>query len=156
MNSVPVQFLINVYAVPDCITAPVLYGPSKNTGTCQTLQVGQPYTVTLYAQNYCSLYGVTIMDVATLSFPIVEKSNLTQNTSTLYSVSLTWTPTTDDIGSQILCAVAIDRYACSLTIIIDRSFVFFSQKVQSNQYCLTFAISENDTATCADSEVETT
>lgn len=111
MNSVAVQFLINVYALPNCTTAPLLYGPSKNTGTCQSLQVGQSYTVTLYAENYCSAYGVTIQDIATLSFPIVHKTNLTQNTSTLYSVSLTWTPTTDDVGSQILCAVAIDRYA---------------------------------------------
>jgi hypothetical protein len=65
--------------------------------------------MTLYAENYCSSYGVTIQDIATLSFPIVIKSNLTQNTSTLYSVTLTWTPTAAEIGSQILCAVAIDR-----------------------------------------------
>ncbi|CAF4618386.1 unnamed protein product, partial [Rotaria magnacalcarata] len=59
----------------------------------------------------------------------VIKSNLIRNTSTLYSVGLTWTPTANEIGSQILCAVAID-----------------SQNVQSNQYCVAFAVSQNGSA----------
>jgi len=106
---VPVQFLINVQALPNCTNPPLLYGPSNQTGACETLQVGQANTLILYAVNYCSSYGVTIQDIATLSFPIVTKSNLTQNSSTLYSVTLTWTPTANQVGSQILCAVAIDR-----------------------------------------------
>jgi hypothetical protein len=106
---VPVQFLINVYATPNCTIAPNLYGPYNQTGTCQSVQVGQPYTIILYAENYCSSFGVTIKDIATLSFPIVIKSNIVQNTSSLYSVSLKWTPTVDQTGSQILCAVAFDR-----------------------------------------------
>jgi hypothetical protein len=89
--------------------APLLYGPYNQTGTCEGLQVGQANTLILYAENYCSAYGVTIQDIATLSFPIVTKSNLTQNTSTLYSVTLTWIPTANEVGSQILCAVALDR-----------------------------------------------
>ncbi len=105
----PLQFLINVYALPNCTHAPLLYGPYNQTGTCESLQVGQSHLLILYAQNYCSTYGVTILDIATLSFPIVTKSNITQNSSTLYSVSLTWTPTASEVGSQILCAVAVDR-----------------------------------------------
>ncbi len=95
--------------MPNCTTTPLLYGPSNQTGTCQTLQVGQANTMILYAVNYCSGYGVTIQDIATLSFPIVTKSNITQNSTTLYSVTLTWIPTDDQVGSQILCAVAFDR-----------------------------------------------
>jgi hypothetical protein len=95
--------------LPNCTVIPLLYGPHNQTGTCESLQVGQAHSMTLYAENYCSSYGVTIKDIATLSFPIVIKTNLTQNTSTLYSVSLTWTPTANQVGSQILCAVAIDR-----------------------------------------------
>ncbi|CAF5169793.1 unnamed protein product, partial [Rotaria sp. Silwood1] len=60
------------------------------------------------------------------------------NTSTLYSVSLTWTPTTNQIGSQILCTVAID-----------------SQNVQSNQYCMAFVVSTSGTQTCPGEVLET-
>lgn len=82
--------------------------------------------MTLYAENYCSAYGVTINDIATLSFPTVFKTNITQNTSTLYSVSLTWTPTADQVGSQILCAVAIDRYKCAFEGVRASVTKFFS------------------------------
>lgn len=109
MSSVAVQFLVNVYALPTCTIAPLLYGSSKQTGACESIQVGQSHSIVLYAENYCSNYSVIIQDIATLSFPIVIKSSLIQNTSTLYSVTLSWTPSGNEIGSQILCAVAIDR-----------------------------------------------
>ncbi|CAM4767846.1 unnamed protein product [Rotaria magnacalcarata] len=139
LSSVPVQILVNVYASPNCTITPRLYGSTNQTGTCQSLQVGQLYATMLYAENYCSNYSVTIEDIATLSFPIVIKSNLIRNTSTLYSVGLTWTPTANEIGSQILCAVAID-----------------SQNVQSNQYCVAFAVSQNGSAACPEDVLETT
>ncbi len=65
--------------------------------------------MTLYAENYCSSYNVTMVDIATQSFPIVLKTPIVQNTSTLWSVSLTWTPTADEVGSQVFCSVGIDR-----------------------------------------------
>ncbi|CAF2734835.1 unnamed protein product [Rotaria sp. Silwood2] len=138
LSSVPVQLLINVYASPTCTITPHLYGSNNQTGTCKSIQVGQSHSMILYAENYCSNYSVIIEDIATLSFPIVIKSNLIQNTSTLYSVFLTWTPTTKQIGSQILCAVAID-----------------SQNVQSNQYCVAFVVSTSGTQTCPGEVLET-
>ncbi|CAF0911332.1 unnamed protein product [Rotaria sordida] len=138
LSSVPVQLLINVYDSPNCIIAPLLYGPNNQTGTCESIQVGQSHSIILYAENYCSNYSVTIVDIATLSFPIVIKSNIIQNTSTLYSVSLTWTPTIKEIGSQILCAIAVD-----------------SQNVQSNQYCMTFVVRTSGTQLCPGEVLET-
>ncbi|CAF0937259.1 unnamed protein product [Rotaria sp. Silwood1] len=138
LSSVPVQLLINVYASPNCTIVPRLYGSNNQTGTCESIQVGQSHSIILYAENYCSNYSVIIEDIATLSFPIVIKSNIIQNTSTLYSVSLTWTPTTNQIGSQILCTVAID-----------------SQNVQSNQYCMAFVVSTSGTQTCPGEVLET-
>jgi hypothetical protein len=73
------------------------------------VQVGVPYTLTLYAENYCSSYGVTILDIATQSFPIVIKTPIVQDNGTQYSVTLTWTPTADEIGSEVFCSVGIDR-----------------------------------------------
>ncbi len=104
----PVQFLVHVYAQPNCTQRPYLYGPGLD-GTCLAVQVGVPYTLELIAENYCSSYGVTMVDIATQSFPIVIKTPIVQNTSTLWSVSLTWTPTADEVGSQVFCSVGIDR-----------------------------------------------
>jgi hypothetical protein len=50
-----------------------------------------------------------MVDIATHSFPIVIKTPIVQNTSTLWSVTLTWTPTADEVGSQVFCSVGIDR-----------------------------------------------
>ncbi len=107
-SSVPVQFLVHVYAQPNCTKRPYLYGPSLD-GTCTGVEVGVPYTLTLYVENYCSSYNVTILDIATQSFPVVIKTPIVQNTSTLWSVSLTWTPQPDEVGPQVFCSVGIDR-----------------------------------------------
>jgi hypothetical protein len=72
------------------------------------VQVGQTYAIELVAQDFCP-NSTTIQDIATLSFPVVIKTSIVKNTTTLWSVSLTWVPTASQIGSQILCAVALDR-----------------------------------------------
>jgi len=129
-SSVPVQFLVHVYAQPTCATRPYLYGPSFD-GSCTSVQVGVPYTLILYAENYFTANGVTILDIATQSFPIVIKEPIVQNSSTLSSVTLTWIPQANEAGSQVFCSVAID-----------------SQSVQSNQYCLTFDVGEGTMGQC--------
>ncbi len=108
MSSVPVQFLINVRGNSSCPTRPLLTGPVSQTGACTGMQVGQTYTIELVAENFCP-NSTTIKDIATLSFPIVTKTPIIQNTTSLWSVSLSWIPTASEVGSQVLCAVAIDR-----------------------------------------------
>jgi len=98
-----------VQNVSSCSKRPLLTGPISQTGGCVGIQVGQSYVIELTAENFCS-NSTTILDIATLSFPIVSKTPIVQNTTTLWSVTLTWTPTASAVGSQILCAVAIDRY----------------------------------------------
>ncbi len=103
------QFLINVQAVSSCTKRPLLTGPLSQIGGCVGIQVGQSYVIELIAENFCS-NSTNITDIATISFPIVTKTPIIRNTTTLWSVTLTWTPTASAVGSQILCAVAIDRY----------------------------------------------
>ena len=92
-----------------CSQRPRLTGPISQPGGCVGIQVGQSYVIQLVAENFCP-NSTTIKDIATLSFPIVAKTPIVQNTSTLWSVTLTWTPTASAVGSQVLCAVAVDRY----------------------------------------------
>ncbi len=100
--------MINVQNISSCSTRPLLTGPVFQTGQCVGVQVGQTYIIELVAKNYCPL-TTTIGDIATLSFPIVIKTPIVRNTTSLWSVTLTWVPTASEVGSQVLCAVAVDR-----------------------------------------------
>jgi hypothetical protein len=101
--------LIIVQSKPACSPRPLLTGPVNQTGQCLGVQVGQSYTIQLIAENCCS-NTTTIKDIATLSFPIVIKTAIINITQTLWTISLTWIPMAIQIGSQVLCAVAIDRF----------------------------------------------
>ena len=109
LSSVPLQFLIYVYANPTCTLKPILIG-NIGDGACQGVQVGVSFSMTLTAINRCGS-GRVMSDIATLSFPIVTKSALVQNVTntSLWSLTLTWQPTSTEIGSQVFCAVAADK-----------------------------------------------
>jgi hypothetical protein len=108
MSSVPLQFLINVLSAPSCPQAPVII---PLTG-CLQVQVNVSVTFTLYAMNYCNRTKVAIVALlSTVSITGMSVSSLvnsTTNTSLVY-VTLTWTPTIGQIGSQQFCAVAYTR-----------------------------------------------
>lgn len=107
-SSIPVQFLINVQENNTTCASPRLTGPVTESGQCFGVLVGQSYSIQLIAEPSCS-NSTTIKDIATLSIPNVIKEKIVQNTTSLWSVSLLWTPTVKQVGSQVLCAVAIDR-----------------------------------------------
>jgi hypothetical protein len=109
MSSVPIQFLIYVYAAPSCNLKPLLIG-SVYDGDCQGTEVGVSFVMTFTAINQCGS-GRTMNDIATLSFPVVTKSALVQNVTntSLWSMTVTWTPTVTEVGSQVFCAVASDK-----------------------------------------------
>ena len=109
MSSVPVQFLINVQSVSSCSRRPLLTGPVSQNGDCVGIQVGQAYVIQLTAEDFCP-NSTNITDIATLSFPVVTKTPIVRNTTTIWSTSLTWTPTASSVGTQILCAVAVGRF----------------------------------------------
>jgi hypothetical protein len=117
LSSVPLQFLIYVYAVPNCTLKPLLIS-DFNSDVCQGAQVGVNFTMTLTVINRCGS-GRTISDIATLSFPIVIKSALVQNATntSLWSMEITWVPTASQVGSQVICAVAVDRLDIGLCLL---------------------------------------
>jgi hypothetical protein len=106
LSSVPVQFLVQVVTPPPCATPPEIIGPEQ---TCTAVYVGQPYSSQIIAMNQCGP-TVTIDDIATLSFPGMIKSSIAEINSTLYYKNLTWTPSSAQLGYQVMCAMAFDRY----------------------------------------------
>ena len=106
LSSVPVQFLVQVVAPPTCPTPPEVYELTEKT--CIPVRVGQTFTSRLVAINYCGS-GVSIVDIATLSFSGMVQSAVIRQNATTYYETLSWTPTSDQVGFQVMCAMAIDR-----------------------------------------------
>jgi len=52
---------------------------------------------------------VNISDIATQSFSGMIKSNIAELNSSVYYKNLTWTPTSAQLGYQVMCAMAYDR-----------------------------------------------
>jgi hypothetical protein len=77
--------------------------------SCTPLQVNQTFTSTLLAINNCGT-NVNISDIATLSFSGMIQSPVIKLNSTIYYKNLTWTPTINQLGYQVMCAMALDRY----------------------------------------------
>ena len=71
--------------------------------------VGQTFLSQIFAVNYCPS-PVYIQDIATLSFTNMIKGNLVKVNSSLYYKNLTWTPTSAQLGYQVMCAMAFDRF----------------------------------------------
>lgn len=106
MSSVPVQFLVQVVAPPSCSIPPEVYELSEQP--CIPVRVGQPFTSRLVAINNCGS-GVSIVDIATLSFAGMVQSAVIQQDARTYYKTITWTPRADQVGFQVMCALAIDR-----------------------------------------------
>lgn len=106
LSSVPVQFLVEVVGPPACPTQPDVY--ELSTKTCIPVQVGTPFSTRIYATNYCGP-TVNITDIATLSFPGIVQGNLVRQNWTTYYKTVTWTPTSSQVGYQVMCAMATDR-----------------------------------------------
>ncbi len=94
-------------SAPACTTPPAIIGiPIEQS--CTSVIVGQTFTSQIIAINYCGP-TVNISDIATLSFAGMIKSNIIELNSSVYYKNLTWTPTSAQLGYQVMCAMAYDR-----------------------------------------------
>ena len=106
-SSVPIQVLIYVYNTSNC-SAPEI----TSSQTCLDVLVNVTYTTVLFAYNDCGP-AVAIIDIGIQAFAGVVESNLTSVNGTnnsLYSMTITYTPSISQVGQQMLCASAIDRW----------------------------------------------
>ncbi|CAF1121878.1 unnamed protein product, partial [Didymodactylos carnosus] len=122
LSSVPVQFLINVYT-PPTYSIPAITGLLTDQ-SCVGVQAGVPWSTTLEIEQYGgSTVSISVVDIQQTFSPGVTEGPVTQVTTSLYTTSLSWTPLANQVGPQIICAVARDNAS-----------------IPSNQYCLTFVV----------------
>ncbi|CAF1161339.1 unnamed protein product [Adineta steineri] len=128
MSSVPVQFLIYVLPQPTCSKAPII----TSDISCLQVQVGVNMSFNLYVTNLCNTSVATITDLISSGITDIIDNGLTDSptNSSLSYVTYTWTPQSNDIGLQEMCAVA-----------------YTSQMVQSSPFCVTFTV-QNSSAIC--------
>jgi hypothetical protein len=108
MSSVAIEFLIYVLPTAECSQIPQIF---PLTG-CMEVQVNVPINFTLYTMNFCNKSKIIVIDlILTADIPGMQVSSLVNSTmnSSLTYVTLSWTPTTNQIGSQTFCAVAYTR-----------------------------------------------
>lgn len=104
-SSVPIQFLVHIVAAPVCPLTPTI---NSTLPKCSSVQVGVPFTFTLTITQGCP--NTTIIDVFTMPPLHMYKDNVTRvGASNVWTVTETWTPDTMQLGSQVYCAIAVDR-----------------------------------------------
>ncbi|CAF0878435.1 unnamed protein product [Adineta steineri] len=122
MSSVPVQFLFYAYniAAGACPNAPSIIGVRPNLAC-----IGVPYNVqlneTVEIQTYCP--GQTTIDLVTSSPIGMQHSAISNPSPGLWIMTLTWTPSSDQLGPQGFCAGAIDN-----------------SSLQSAPWCITYLV----------------
>ncbi|CAF0722780.1 unnamed protein product [Adineta steineri] len=105
MSSVPVQFLFYAYSPSAgvCAQRPSIIGARPNRA-CIGVPVGVQLNETVIAQTYCP--GQTIVDFVTTSPIGMTHSSISNPSSDIWIMTVTWTPSQS--GSQGFCAGAID------------------------------------------------
>lgn len=105
-SSVPIQFLIYIVGATACSLKPTI---NSSLSQCSIAEVGVQFNFTLVIQQGCP--STTLKDVFTMPPLYMYKGPITPGpTSTIWTVSETWIPTALQLGSQVFCAIATDRY----------------------------------------------
>ncbi|CAF0838943.1 unnamed protein product [Adineta ricciae] len=104
------QAITGSQLLPNCslIFTPTTSGPYVDQ-SCVGMKVGVPFAITITAQIGCARTDIT--DFNTVSpIEMLKSSSIVSVSSTTYSVSFSWTPTLEQMGTQIFCVAAIRTY----------------------------------------------
>ena len=107
---------------------------------CLQVQANVSVSFILYAMDFCDAATSTITDIIPITFihglTISRLVNSTTNSSLVY-VTLTWTPQSDQIGSQEFCAGAYTKSLSTRSYSLD-FFLSFHSLVK--RFSLTFIV----------------
>lgn len=105
MSSVPVQFLIYVMPEPICSQAPSI----MPFAGCLEASVGIPKIFDISVLNTCNNNDTSVTDLmVSRNINGMQAGNLTisSNNLSLSSMTFTWMPQANQIGSQQMCLIA--------------------------------------------------
>ena len=105
MSSVPVQFLIYVMPEPGCLQAPSIIAFAG----CLEASIGIPKIFNITVLNKCDPNDTAVTDLmVSRNINGMQAGNLTTslNNLSLSSMTFTWTPQANQIGSQQMCVIA--------------------------------------------------
>jgi hypothetical protein len=137
LSSIPLQFLVQ--SVQLSCDLPNITGELTNGDTIQ-IQASITFSIPIIAQISCN--DTTIDRFLTIILPagMASTSSIIALNLTLYSTTLTWTPSLSQIGTiQLYCTIAVD-----------------SNNLQSAQYCLNFVVIAPTTTTSTSTSSTTT
>lgn len=146
-SKVPIQFLIEIINSSSCSSKPIIDTTLPSYTPIQ-ICVATPFNFTVTITNKCS--GRYIQELTRVPPLNMFKRDIVNSSSAdSYTVTETWVPTVDQIGLQIYCAVATDKYVF-FSFSISVFFFIFSYDLQSDIYCVMFmVVSEiNSTMLC--------
>ncbi|CAF1671729.1 unnamed protein product, partial [Adineta ricciae] len=139
LSSTPFQFFIHIQYLSlfNCKQAPILN--SSITTLIQNVTINIPFSFQLIASTTCAYYwgwGVTMDNILTFALLNIVKSPLVRigRSQQTWKMNVLWTPTSQQIGLQLLCMVAVD-----------------SQGLQSKQLCQKFMVNSPITSSFASS-----
>ena len=105
LSSIPLQFLIEITNISNCLLKPQIY---SNMNRSTTILVGQQFDFNLTITQGCS--NRTIIDLMTVSPLNMIQTNLTYlNTENVWKVTQTWIPSQIQLGAHVYCVVATDK-----------------------------------------------
>ncbi|CAF1430664.1 unnamed protein product [Adineta steineri] len=122
MSSVPIQFLFYAFnpSAGACAQRPSIIGARPNRA-CIGVPYGAQLNETIIAQTYCP--SQTIVDFITSSSIGMIHSNISNPSSGIWIMTVTWTPLLSQFGPQSICAGAIDN-----------------SSLQSAPWCITYLV----------------
>lgn len=107
-SSVPLQFLVLVYAAPDvpCESRPEFVAPTRPDKSCVGVAPNGTFSEVIMAKTGSS--DLTIVDISTQSPPGLIKSELEPFSEKHWYVNMTWTPGAEQQGPNLFCYLARD------------------------------------------------
>ncbi|CAF0745459.1 unnamed protein product [Adineta ricciae] len=122
MSSIPIVFLFYGYIASGsaCSQRPTIIGDRPNRA-CIGVPVGVQFNETIIVQTYCP--GQNIVDFVTSSPLGVMHSPISNSSTNIWTMTLTWTPNQNQVGPQGFCAGAIDN-----------------SNLQSDPWCITYLV----------------
>jgi hypothetical protein len=108
LSSVPIQFLIELVNSSSSCSKSCFFTGDRSASGCFATKVGDKYTDRLVAQVGCQLEQITEIQVLGLSGNLQVTSLQTIQGTLEWYVNLTWIPTTDQQGANVICGMATD------------------------------------------------